>query len=362
MTAIECVSTSERTDTQSRRENDTDERNAYEVHVDGTEHDSTSMFMCCNGWDAQMGDIQAAICGLNKTSVESRDDVTVDQETGREQSDGAGNEFIDSALEGITSTVSKEFERSRSAVVRKDDIATVPSSDSVKSRQSIKKTTTTESAKSTEANSTEVMTKLNKDLFVGSVKRSRYESFKSMIDAASSTYGAYSLQVAELYASMATDLLENNSDDKTSRECAVILFEEAFHIFQTKSGDSDGRTLDMKVRLGRSLVACGRYDDALKYFCQAVYMKEALLGELHPSVSDIWVLIASVHQKKKKMEMALRANAKALTGYRNAHGDKHITVINVLKTIAKLHIEMGNSDKAEDINRYVRLHSPKGKK
>ena len=91
-------------------------------------------------------------------------------------------------------------------------------------------------------------------------------------------------------------------------------------------------------------------------------MREALLGELHPSVSDVWVLIADIHQQKKKMEMALRANAKALSGYRDAHGDKHVTVINVLKTIARLHIEMGNHDKAEDINKYVRLHSPKGKK
>jgi hypothetical protein len=361
MTATECISTSERTDTQIRSENDADERTAYEIHVDGTEHNGTGMF-CCNAWDAQIGDIQAAICGLNKTSVESRDDVTLDTERGSEQCDGAGNAFIDSTLEGITSTVSKEFENSHSAVARKDDVETVASSDSIKSRLSIKKTTTAESVKSSEVNPTEVMTKLDKDLFVGSVKRSRYESFKSMIDVASSTYGASSLQVAELYASMATDLLENNSDDKTSRECAVILFEEAFQIFQTKSGDSDVRTLDMKVRLGRSLIACGRYDDALKCFCQAVYMREALLGELHPSVSDVWVLIASVHQKKKKMEMALRANAKALSGYRNAHGDKHITVINVLKTIAKLHIEMGNSDKAEDINKYVRLHAPKGKK
>lgn len=359
MTATECITTSERTDTQIRSENDADERTAYEIHVDGTEHDGTGMF-CCNGWDAQIGDIQDAICGVNKSSVESRDDVTLDTEQGR--SDGASDAFIDSTLEGITSTVSKEFEKSRSASTRKDDVETVASFDSIKSRQSIKKTTTAESVKSSEANSTEVMTKLDKDLFVGSVKRSRYESFKSMIDVASSTYGASSLQVAELYASMATDLMENNSDDKTSRECSVILFEEAFHIFQTKSGDSDVRTLDMKVRLGRSLVACGRYDDALKCFCQAVYMREALLGELHPSVSDVWVLIASVHQKKKKMEMALRANAKALSGYRNAHGDKHITVINVLKTIAKLHIEMGNSDKAEDINKYVRLHAPKGKK
>ena len=352
MTAIDMMPPpSERTDTEVRSERD--ERTTYEVHDDGDE--DTGMFMCCNGWDG--ADLQASICGFNRSSAESRDDVTCDTETMSNRTKG-GNAFLDSTLQGITSTVSKEFETSGSDT---KNYETVLADDSPKPSQPIKKTRTEEYVMSTECNS-EIMTKLDKDLFVGSVRRARYESFKSMIDAASNTYGASSLQVAELYASMGTDLLDYNSDDSSSKECCVVLFEEAFHIFQTKSGDSDGRTIDMKIRLGRSLFATERYDDALKHFCQAVYMREALLGELHPSVSDVWVLIAEVHQRKKKMEMALRANAKALSGYRNAHGDKHVTVINVLKTIAGLHIEMGNHDKAEDINKYVRIHSPKSKK
>lgn len=353
MASSDMMPPSERTDTEVRIERD--ERTAYEVHVDGDE--DTGIFMCCNGWDG--ADFQATICGFNKSSAESRDDVSCDTEKISNQTNG-GKVLIDMTLEGITSTVSKEFERSGSPSDAQN-FETVLADDSPKVTQPIKKTRTTESDKSTESN-TEVMTKLDKELFVGSVRRARYESFKTMIENASNTYGASSLQVAELYASMGTDLLENNSDDSTSNDCAVVLFEEAYHIFQTKSGDSDGRTIDMKVRLGRSLFACRRYDEALKHLCQAVYMREALLGELHPSVSDVWVLVADVHQKKRKMEMALRANAKALSGYRNAHGDKHVTVINVLKTIARLHIEMGNHDKAEDINKYVRLHSPKGKK
>lgn len=342
----------ERTDTDVRV--DRVERTPYEVHVDGMEVDSPGMFMCCNDWNG--ADIQATICGFNRASAESRDDVTCDSDNTEKvsnQTKGNNAAFLDNTLQGITSTVSKEFEKSGSTS-KSQNLETIPSSDdSVKTAPPIIEK---HRVKSAEGN-TEIMNKLDKDLFVGSVKRARYESFKSMIDAASHTYGASSLQVAELYASMGTDLLENNSNDVTSKECAIVLFDEAFHIFQTKSGDSDSRTIDMKVRLGKSLFACGRYDDALQQYCQAVYMREALLGELHPSVSDVWVLIAEVHQKKKKMEMALRANAKVLSGYRSAHGDKHKTVIEVLVTIAKLHVAMGNHDKAEDINKYVRVHS-----
>ena len=345
---------SERTDDEVRTERD--ERTSYEIHADCDE--DPGVLMCCNGWDG--ADIQATICGFNRSSAESRDDITCNtDDTEKASNQTGGNGFIDNTLQGITSTVSKEFERSGSGNDTQN-FETVLADDNVKTSQPIEKARTSESIKTTE-NNAEVMTKLDKDLFVGSARRARYESFKTMIDNASTTYGTSSLQVAELYASMGTDLLENTSDDRTSTECAVVLFEEAFHIFQSKSGDSDARTIDMKVRLGHSLSTCARYDDALKHFCQAVYMREALLGELHPSVSDVWVLIAEVHQKKEKMEMALRANAKALSGYRNAHGDKHVTVIDVLKTIANLHIAMGNHDKAEDINKYVRAHSPKGK-
>ena len=330
---------SERTDTDIRSERD--ERTPYEVHVDGDNEDS-SMFMCCKGWDGS--DFQATICGFNRSSAESRDDVTYNKNNTEETNNQTNgfNTFMDSAIQCLTSTKNKEFEN--------------PGEEH--GRQNFEEMRIIESAKPTETN-TAVMASLDSDLFVDSVRKARYESFKFAIDAASHTYGPSSLQVAELYANLGTELLCSNSNDSTSKQCSFILFEEAFHIFQTKCGDSDGRTIDMKIRLGQSSFAIGRYNDALKYFCQAVYMREALLGELHPSVSDVWVMIAEVHQQKKKMEMALRANAKALTGYRNAHGDKHVTVINVLKTIAALHIDMGNHDKAEEINKYVSLHAPK---
>ena len=138
-----------------------------------------------------------------------------------------------------------------------------------------------------------------------------------------------------------------------------MLFEEAFGIFQTVLGDADERTIDCRIHLGKTYMALGGYDEALDCFCTAAYMREHLLGEFHPSVSEIWALVSSVHHAKGKLELALKASAKALTGYRNAHGDKHQTVIAVLREIAQLHVEMGNVDKAEDIQKYVRLHSPK---
>ena len=196
-----------------------------------------------------------------------------------------------------------------------------------------------------------------------SSQKSKFEQFMFLVDTASKTHGTQSIPVADLYVNMGTELCSPRAtthgatDATKSKEFALLLFEEAFTIYQAKLGDSNKQTIDTRVHLGLTYRSLGRFGEALDCFCLAVYMREAILGELHPSVSEIWVLISSVHHAKKKLELALKASAKALTGYRNAHGDKHSTVMGVLKTIAQIHIEMGNNEKAIDIQKYVRIHT-----
>ena len=189
------------------------------------------------------------------------------------------------------------------------------------------------------------------------IDKPRFDHFMCMVDSASKKNGVQSVPVAEVYISMGAEFGRTFADTK-SKELAVQLFEEAFMICQAKLGDSHDLTIECRVALGKVCLSLERYDEALDCFCMAVYMREALLGELHQSVSELWVLISSVHQATSKLELALKASAKALTGYRNTYGDKHATVIGVLKTIAQIHIGMGNGSKANDIHKYVRLHSP----
>lgn len=207
---------------------------------------------------------------------------------------------------------------------------------------------------------------ISKDSKKGSAMSShqlRCKQFMVEVESASRTHGMQSIPVADLYLNMGSELSipRNTSaiDSDKSKEFALLLLEEAFTIYQAKLGDNDVQTIDARIRLGLAYRSLTRYEEALDCFCLAVYMREALNGELHPSVSEVWVLISAIHHERKKLELALKASAKALTGYRNAHGDKHFTVINVLKTIAQIHIEMGNNDKAADIKKYVSLHSNK---
>jgi len=286
--------------------------------------------------------LQDAVCGNGLELMESRDDDTLGDEGGRPMLPAAGsNRFIDDTLKtfseefALAQTISMSNKTRSSACTRGgNNPATVSTLEGTK-------VTATSSASSSNGRG---------------VEEARYEKFMSAVDSASNAYGAQSIHVADLYVSMGVECLKHGSDAR-SNELALLLLEEAFGIYQAKAGDSHEQTVDCRIHLGKAHQSLRHYDEALDCFCMAVYMREAL-GEPLASVSEVWALISSVHYANSKLELSLKASAKALTGYRNTYGDKHPKVISVLQTIAGIHIEMGNHDKAVDIEKYVRLHNP----
>ncbi|KAL7466750.1 hypothetical protein ACHAXS_007038 [Conticribra weissflogii] len=298
-------------------------------------HTQTSCVWFCEGWHIDMKMLQDGVCGNVGFLMESRDD-----ETGNDQVKAistnvvdATDSVVDSTIRNIAATYSKDFEVSENKV-----------GESATKKQKLHNNAIVE----------------KKNPFVDGAllnprNRARYQHVMSLIENTSNAYGSQSLPVADLYVSLGNDL--DDEDDENSKQLALVVYEEAYNIYQARSGDSDVRTIDCRVRMGKTFLSLGRHDEALESLCQAVYMREALLGELHPSVADVWVLISSVHRARGKLDPALKASAKALTGYRHAHGDRHQIVIDVLRTISAIHTGMGNPDKAADIDKYVNLHS-----
>lgn len=286
--------------------------------------------------------IQDAVCGHGLNLMESRDD-DAQNETSPASPKVGGDRLLEDDLKAFREELDLpqclSFKLSSSGIQENNNLAVATKSNAAKGL---------------------IMSRSNSSpARISGVDKSRYDHIMGLVDSASKTYGAQSIPVADLYVTMGTECGWSSTDVR-SKELAVQLFEEAFIIYQAKLGDSHDQTIQCRVHLGKMCLSLERYDEALNCFCMAVYMREALLGELHQSVSELWVLISSVHQATSKSELALKASAKALTGYRHAHGDKHQTVIGVLKIIAHIHTEMGNHDKAIDIHKYVRLHSPKG--
>ncbi len=177
------------------------------------------------------------------------------------------------------------------------------------------------------------------------------------IEEAAEDYGFHSIQIADIYLRMGDETTAIEYNSTKSVKLALKLYEEAFHIYQAQVGDCDKRTINARVLIGNALLALGRHDDAIDSLCTAVYMREALLGELHLDVAEIWVKISLIHQDKQQHELALKACAKALTSYRKEYGDKHPNVLGILRNISKIHTQLGNHGKAADIDRYVFSHS-----
>ena len=284
--------------------------------------------------------LKDAVCGNGLALMESRDDETLG-----EISTGPGsNSFIDNKLKTFTQELALTQTSATNDKIR--------SSAHAREGNDPVMVSTSEGVKVTDTSST-----LNSN--DRGVKTERYDEFMSAVDFASKTYGAQSIYVAELYVSMGVECIQCDGNTR-SIEFALLLLEEAFCIYQAKAGDSHEQTIDCRIHLGKAHQSLKQYDEALECFCMAVYMREALeMPQI--SISEVWVLISSVHYANSKLELSLKASAKALTGYRSAYGDKHPQVIAVLQTIAEIHIDMGNHEKAVDIEKYVRLHTPKVK-
>jgi tetratricopeptide (TPR) repeat protein len=281
--------------------------------------------------------IQDAVCGNGLNVTESRDDET-QNETSPASPEVGGERILEDKLKAF----SEELDLTERLSFK--------GSSSGNQETAVCKSNVTKGSMLSRISSSSTS--------ISGVDKTRYDHLMCLVDKASKTYGAQSIDVAVLYVNLGTECGRPCTDVR-SKELAVQLYEEAFNIYQAKLGDSHNLTIQCRVHLGNVCLSLERYDEALDSFCMAVYMREALLGELHQSASEIWVLISSVHQATSKLELALKASAKALTGYRHVYGDKHQTVIGVLKTIVQIHIGMGNADKANDIYKYVRLHSSK---
>lgn len=281
--------------------------------------------------------LKDAVCGNGLALMESRDDETL----GEISTVAGSNSFIDDKLK----TFSQKFALAQTTLTSNK----TPSGACTQGGNDPAMVSTLEGTKTSDTSSALSSNRQG-------VKTERYEKFMSAVNSTSKTYGAQSIHVADLYVSMGVECIQHGSNTR-SIELALLLLEEAFCIYQAKAGDSHEQTIDCRIHLGKAHLSLKQYDEALECFCMAVYMREALAGS-QISISEVWVLISSVHHANSKLELSLKASAKALTGYRSAYGDKHPQVISVLQTIAKIHIDMGNHDKAVDIEKYVRLHTP----
>ncbi|CAK9011418.1 Kinesin light chain (KLC), partial [Durusdinium trenchii] len=83
--------------------------------------------------------------------------------------------------------------------------------------------------------------------------------------------------------------------------------------------------------------AQGKYDEALRYYVEALEIKREQLGDRHPSVATTLNDIARVYDAQGKYDEALRYFEEALEIYREKLGDRHPFVATTLNNIGWVH-------------------------
>jgi len=156
--------------------------------------------------------------------------------------------------------------------------------------------------------------------------------------------GRYSLPVAKNVVQIA-EFHETTEE----YQMAQTLYSEALSIYSSILGDHDLTTNDILIRLGHVNVLMGRDEDALCYYCRALNMIVAISSMYDVNASNVRVNIARIHQNHGRNKESVKELKKALRGYREKHGDEHITVADTVDHIADVYTEGGNHEKANSV-------------
>lgn len=158
------------------------------------------------------------------------------------------------------------------------------------------------------------------------------------------THGRYTLEVGDAVFRLAAF-----HESANQHEMAVTLYVEALNIFSSKLGDHDTKVTDAQVCLGRLKEHLEDVDAALEYYCRALSMIVAMTGVYEESASTVRVNVARIYLLKGFYKEAVKELKKSLRGFRDIHGDEHVTVAETVDLIANAYTEGDNHDKAKSV-------------
>lgn len=132
-------------------------------------------------------------------------------------------------------------------------------------------------------------------------------------------------------------------------DVSLTLFEEALDIFSTKYGDHDKSVVDMQICLARVQDRIGNDSMALKWYSKALFMIVDSADETDLDACNIRVAVSKIIQEKGFHKEAIKELKMALKGYRQTHGDEHVTVAETVDLIADYYTDSGNHGKANNV-------------
>ena len=175
----------------------------------------------------------------------------------------------------------------------------------------------------------------------------------TLVDLSWKSCGSQSVLVAYLYGAMSVECNNNNSNAK-SKELVLLIFKEVFSIYQAAMSRPcptkfiwENLSIPWVVWWSILIFLHGsKYEGSITW--RASFFG---LGNLGVSIFGPSIQATGIDAQGK---------CKSIDGVsKNTYEDKHHTVIEMLKMTIKIHTEMGNNDKAMDIQKNIRLNLPK---
>jgi tetratricopeptide (TPR) repeat protein len=119
--------------------------------------------------------------------------------------------------------------------------------------------------------------------------------------------------------------------------------------YRLSHGETHQNTMNAFLHAGDVLVKMENYKRAETYYREGLRICVKLLGEEHPKTLETTSLLAMTLDSQGKIRDALWMREKALDGYMNANGERHITTGEEALLIALLHEKRKSWEKAADM-------------
>ncbi len=121
-------------------------------------------------------------------------------------------------------------------------------------------------------------------------------------------------------------------------------FEEACAVFEDLEATQPGivERDQLAQALGECYTALNRFSDAMRWLDQALALREAELGGVHPAVAQTLLAQGRVHVRQQRAHLADAPLRRALEIRRNAYGDEHPAVADALNSLGGSQMRRGD--------------------
>lgn len=141
-------------------------------------------------------------------------------------------------------------------------------------------------------------------------------------------------------------------EDARSRndlEAAAGFAQQSLLVTEQEFGTESAEYVDALVRLGETLAAGDRLDEAVRHLSHALSTSEALLGAEHPDLVGLLETLFDIYLRQEDYQAAESTIRRALRIEQSVYGENHEYTLVTMRRLYELLVDTGQSSAAADV-------------